>query len=74
MTSISGRGVGMDVVRANIERIGGTVDWSAAPPGHGSCFTIKIPLTLAIVSALIVQACAASASPSRRSPCASWSG
>ena len=54
VTSISGRGVGMDVVRSNIERIGGTIEL-ASIFGQGSCFTIKIPLTLAIVSALIVQ-------------------
>jgi two-component system chemotaxis sensor kinase CheA len=56
VTSISGRGVGMDVVRSNIERIGGTVEL-ASTQGAGTCFTIKIPLTLAIVSALIVRAC-----------------
>jgi len=55
VTSISGRGVGMDVVRSNIEQIGGTVDLKSAP-GTGTTFTIKIPLTLAIVSALIVEA------------------
>jgi len=55
VTSISGRGVGMDVVRANIEQIGGTVDLQSAA-GGGTKFTIKIPLTLAIVSALIVEA------------------
>ncbi len=55
VTAISGRGVGMDVVRSNIERIGGTVELSSEL-GSGSRFTIKIPLTLAIVSALIVQA------------------
>jgi two-component system chemotaxis sensor kinase CheA len=55
ITSISGRGVGMDVVRNNIEQIGGTVDLKSAP-GAGTAFTIKIPLTLAIVSALIVEA------------------
>ena len=54
VTAISGRGVGMDVVRSNIERIGGTVE-VASVAGQGSCFTVKIPLTLAIVSALIVQ-------------------
>ena len=54
ITAISGRGVGMDVVRSNIERIGGTVE-VASTAGQGSCFTVKIPLTLAIVSALIVQ-------------------
>jgi two-component system, chemotaxis family, sensor kinase CheA len=56
VTSISGRGVGMDVVRANIEQIGGTVDLQSVP-GTGTKFTIKIPLTLAIVSALIVESC-----------------
>ena len=55
VTSISGRGVGMDVVRANIEQIGGTVDLQSVR-GAGATFTIKIPLTLAIVSALIVEA------------------
>src|SRR5689334_8187981 len=55
VTSVSGRGVGMDVVRTNIDQIGGTVDVKSVP-GHGSSFTIKIPLTLAIVSALIVEA------------------
>lgn len=54
VTSVSGRGVGMDVVRTNIERIGGTVELKTWP-GKGSTFTIKIPLTLAIVSALIVE-------------------
>src|ERR1700683_613840 len=54
VTSISGRGVGMDVVRANIEQIGGTVDLQS-DPGAGTKFTIKSPLTLAIVSALIVD-------------------
>jgi two-component system chemotaxis sensor kinase CheA len=55
VTSISGRGVGMDVVRSNIEQIGGTVDLKSER-GVGVTFTIKIPLTLAIVSALIVEA------------------
>ena len=55
MTSVSGRGVGMDVVRNNIDQIGGTVDVKSVP-GEGSSFIIKIPLTLAIVSALIVEA------------------
>ncbi|MGE5145812.1 MAG: chemotaxis protein CheW, partial [Candidatus Eiseniibacteriota bacterium] len=53
VTSISGRGVGMDVVRTNIDKIGGTIElWSVE--GKGTTFTIKIPLTLAIVNALIV--------------------
>jgi two-component system chemotaxis sensor kinase CheA len=55
VTAISGRGVGMDVVRSNIEQIGGTIELTSVF-GSGSCFTIKIPLTLAIVSALIVSA------------------
>src|ERR1700730_11452835 len=55
VTSVSGRGVGMDVVRNNIEQIGGTVDLKSVS-GAGTTFTIKIPLTLAIVSALIVEA------------------
>lgn len=53
VTSVSGRGVGMDVVRNNIEKIGGTIDLDSTP-GHGSRFTIRIPLTLAIISALII--------------------
>ena len=52
---VSGRGVGMDVVRTNIDQIGGTIDVKSVI-GEGSSFTIKIPLTLAIVSALIVEA------------------
>lgn len=55
VTSVSGRGVGMDVVRTNIEKIGGTVSLSSQV-GKGSTFHIKIPLTLAIVSVLLVQA------------------
>ncbi|MBW8734374.1 MAG: chemotaxis protein CheA [Asticcacaulis sp.] len=55
VTNLSGRGVGMDVVRTNIEQIGGQIDL-VSTPGHGTTFTIKIPLTLAIVSALIVGA------------------
>jgi len=55
VTSVSGRGVGMDVVRTNIERIGGTIELSSVV-GKGTTFLIKIPLTLAIVSALIVEA------------------
>ncbi|MGB0720683.1 MAG: chemotaxis protein CheA, partial [Bdellovibrionales bacterium] len=54
ITSVSGRGVGMDVVRTNIEKIGGSIELHSEE-GKGSTFTIKIPLTLAIVSALIVE-------------------
>jgi two-component system, chemotaxis family, sensor kinase CheA len=55
ITSVSGRGVGMDVVRTNIDQIGGTIDIKSVA-GEGCSVTIKIPLTLAIVSALIVEA------------------
>jgi two-component system chemotaxis sensor kinase CheA len=55
VTSVSGRGVGMDVVRNNIDQIGGTIDVKSVA-GVGVSFTIKIPLTLAIVAALIVEA------------------
>jgi two-component system chemotaxis sensor kinase CheA len=54
VTSVSGRGVGMDVVRNNVDQIGGTIDVKSVW-GEGSTFIIKIPLTLAIVSALIVE-------------------
>jgi len=54
VTSVSGRGVGMDVVRTNIEKIGGTIELTSVE-GRGTRFVIKIPLTLAIVSALIVE-------------------
>jgi two-component system, chemotaxis family, sensor kinase CheA len=54
VTSVSGRGVGMDVVRTQIERIGGTVEL-ASRRGSGTTVRIKIPLTLAIVSALVVE-------------------
>ncbi|MFZ0845495.1 MAG: chemotaxis protein CheW [Pseudolabrys sp.] len=55
ITSVSGRGVGMDVVRNNIDQIGGTIDVKSIA-GVGLSFTIKIPLTLAIIAALIVEA------------------
>ncbi|MGB0618109.1 MAG: chemotaxis protein CheA [Myxococcota bacterium] len=53
VTNVSGRGVGMDVVRTNIERIGGTVDMQS-PPNGGTMLKVKIPLTLAIIPALVV--------------------
>jgi two-component system chemotaxis sensor kinase CheA len=53
VTNVSGRGVGMDVVKTNIEKIGGTVDLQSRP-GDGTTLKIKIPLTLAIIPALIV--------------------
>ena len=55
VTAVSGRGVGMDVVRTNIEKMGGTIELFSTT-GKGSRFSIKIPLTLAIVSVLIVEA------------------
>lgn len=55
VTAVSGRGVGMDVVKANIEKIGGTVEVDSTP-GKGTRFTLRIPLTLAIIPALIVAA------------------
>lgn len=54
VTNVSGRGVGMDVVKTNIERIGGTLDIQTVQ-GEGTTLRIKIPLTLAIVPALIVR-------------------
>jgi two-component system chemotaxis sensor kinase CheA len=53
VSNISGRGVGMDVVRTNIEKIGGTVDIQSRV-GQGTTLKVKIPLTLAIIPALIV--------------------
>ena len=55
VSAVSGRGVGMDVVKTNIEKIGGTIELKSTA-GQGTTFTVKIPLTLAIVSALIVEA------------------
>ncbi len=55
VSAVSGRGVGMDVVKSNIEKIGGTIELKSTQ-GVGTRFIIKIPLTLAIVSALIVEA------------------
>jgi two-component system chemotaxis sensor kinase CheA len=55
VSNISGRGVGMDVVKTNIEAIGGTVDVQTVV-GRGTTFKVKIPLTLAIIPALIVRA------------------
>ncbi|HTO93259.1 MAG TPA: chemotaxis protein CheA, partial [Bacteroidota bacterium] len=54
VTNISGRGVGMDVVRTNISRLKGIIEIGSAV-GKGSTFTIKLPLTLAIIQALLVQ-------------------
>jgi two-component system chemotaxis sensor kinase CheA len=54
VTNVSGRGVGMDVVKTNIERIGGSVDVESVV-GQGTVWRLKIPLTLAIVPALTVE-------------------
>jgi two-component system, chemotaxis family, sensor kinase CheA len=56
VTNLSGRGVGMDVVKTNIDRVNGTVDLQSYP-GKGTTTKIKIPLTLAIVRAVIIQTC-----------------
>ncbi|MFA7262461.1 MAG: chemotaxis protein CheW [Caulobacter sp.] len=56
VTNVSGRGVGMDVVRTNIEKIGGAIEVTSVE-GSGARFVIRIPLTLTIVSALIVECC-----------------
>jgi two-component system chemotaxis sensor kinase CheA len=53
VTNVSGRGVGMDVVKTNIERIGGAVELLSAP-GEGTTVRIRIPLTLAIIPGLVV--------------------
>jgi two-component system chemotaxis sensor kinase CheA len=54
ITDISGRGVGLDVVRRNIEKLRGNVDISSTP-GQGTVFKITLPLTLAIIDGLIVK-------------------
>ncbi|HEX4003541.1 MAG TPA: chemotaxis protein CheW [Candidatus Acidoferrales bacterium] len=53
VTNVSGRGVGMDVVKTNVEKIGGAVDVQSAA-GQGTTVRVKIPLTLAIIPALVV--------------------
>ncbi|HIJ75805.1 MAG TPA: hypothetical protein HPP81_03730 [Deltaproteobacteria bacterium] len=55
VTNVSGRGVGMDVVKTNVERFGGHIDIDSVP-GVGTTIRIRIPLTLAIISSLIVGA------------------
>jgi two-component system chemotaxis sensor kinase CheA len=54
VTNVSGRGVGMDVVRTNVEKIGGKVELESRP-GKGTTMRMRIPLTLAIIPALIVR-------------------
>lgn len=53
-TEVSGRGVGMDVVKTNIARLSGLIDVDTAP-GRGSKFAITLPVTLAIIQALVIQ-------------------
>lgn len=55
ITNISGRGVGMDVVQTNIQKIGGSVEVCSDPGNPGTLIKIKIPLTLAIIPGLIVR-------------------
>ncbi len=54
VTNVSGRGVGMDVVKTNLEKIGGTIE-IVSTPNEGTSFKLKIPLTLAIVPALLIE-------------------
>ncbi|HEY7956607.1 MAG TPA: response regulator [Polyangia bacterium] len=55
VTDLSGRGVGMDVVRAAVSRLSGSIE-IASEPGRGTTFTLKLPLTLAIIQVLLVRA------------------
>jgi len=55
VSSVSGRGVGLDVVRANLEKVGGTIHVSSSP-GNGTIFTLQIPLTLSIIAGITVEA------------------
>ena len=55
VTEISGRGVGMDVVKKNISKLSGMIDIETEP-GEGTLFTLTLPITLAIIKALIVEA------------------
>ncbi|GIV16918.1 MAG: chemotaxis protein CheA [Armatimonadota bacterium] len=54
VTEVSGRGVGMDIVRSNVQRVGGLVEVDSTP-GKGTRFSIRLPLTLAIIRALLVR-------------------
>jgi two-component system, chemotaxis family, sensor kinase CheA len=54
VTETSGRGIGLDVVNKTVTSFNGTID-IASSPGSGTCFTIKLPLTLAIINALMVE-------------------
>ncbi|MEI7026356.1 chemotaxis protein CheW [Paenibacillus sp. y28] len=54
VTELSGRGVGMDIVRAHIEKLNGIIEIDTTP-GEGTVFTVKLPLTLAIIRSLLVK-------------------
>ena len=54
ITDVSGRGVGMDVVRRNVEKLRGRID-THSTPGQGTTFLLKLPLTLAIIEGLVVE-------------------
>lgn len=54
ITDVSGRGVGMDVVRRNVEALRGRIDITSQA-GHGSIFTIRLPLTLAVTNGMLVR-------------------
>jgi two-component system, chemotaxis family, sensor kinase CheA len=54
ITAVSGRGVGMDVVKRNIERLRGSIEIESEV-GRGSTFKIKLPLTMAIIDGLVVR-------------------
>lgn len=54
ISNVSGRGVGLDVVRQNLEKVGGNIR-VASQPGHGTQFTLQIPLTLSIIAGLTVE-------------------
>ncbi len=56
ISSVSGRGVGMDVVRTNIQKLNGRIDISSEP-GEGTRLSISLPLTLAILPVLVVRVC-----------------
>jgi len=56
LTEVSGRGVGLDVVKKNVAKLGGIVEVKSEPD-RGTTFTIKLPLTLAIISSLMVESC-----------------
>ena len=53
-SQVSGRGVGMDVVKTNLSELNGTIDIDSTP-GEGTCFRLKIPLTLAILESMLVR-------------------